>query len=28
MHGIENQTGKTLSGIDHLKQSITDILTT
>lgn len=28
MHGIDNQTGQTLSGIDHLKQSITDILTT
>jgi phage baseplate assembly protein W len=26
--GIHSTTGKALSGIDHLKQSITDILTT
>ncbi|MBU2714485.1 GPW/gp25 family protein, partial [Zooshikella sp. WH53] len=28
MQGINNNTGKSLSGIEHLKQSITDILTT
>lgn len=28
MNGINNTTGKSLSGIAHLKQSITDILTT
>lgn len=28
MNGINNTTGKVLSGIAHLKQSITDILTT
>lgn len=28
MNGIENTSGKHLSGIDHLRQSITDILTT
>ncbi|MBD3768115.1 MAG: GPW/gp25 family protein [Gammaproteobacteria bacterium] len=28
MLGINAQTGKPLSGIDHLRQSISDILTT
>lgn len=28
MHGINAHTGQELSGIDHLRQSITDILTT
>ncbi|CAG9297581.1 GPW/gp25 family protein [Celerinatantimonas diazotrophica] len=28
MQGMNRYTGKTLSGIDHLKQSIMDILTT
>ncbi|UDQ97809.1 GPW/gp25 family protein [Lentisphaerota bacterium WC36G] len=28
MNGINNATGKTLTGIDHLKQSIADILNT
>jgi len=28
MHGMNKHTGKRLSGIDHLKQSIIDILTT
>ncbi|MGI0120078.1 GPW/gp25 family protein [Zooshikella sp. RANM57] len=28
MHGIDSKTGQSLSGIKHLKQSITDILTT
>lgn len=28
MIGIDNQTGKALAGIEHLKQSIRDILTT
>lgn len=28
MNGTSAQTGKALSGIDHLRQSITDILTT
>jgi hypothetical protein len=28
MTGIDNKTGTALSGIDHLKQSIRDILTT
>jgi phage baseplate assembly protein W len=28
MHGIDAKTGKRLSGLDHLRQSITDILTT
>ena len=28
MDGMDRNTGKTLSGIDHLKQSIQDILTT
>jgi len=28
MQGMNAQTGKRLSGIDHLRQSITDILTT
>jgi len=28
MIGIDNQTGKALAGLDHLKQSIRDILTT
>lgn len=28
MHGMHQTTGKSLAGIEHLKQSITDILTT
>ena len=28
MNGMNSKTGKTLSGIDHLKQSVVDILTT
>lgn len=28
MNGMNASTGKTLSGIDHLKQSVVDILTT
>lgn len=28
MQGINNVTGKALSGVEHLQQSITDILTT
>lgn len=28
MNGTNSQTGKALGGIDHLRQSITDILTT
>lgn len=28
MIGVNNRTGKALGGLDHLKQSITDILTT
>ena len=28
MQGTNNTTGKSLSGLDHLRQSITDILTT
>ena len=28
MHGMNRHTGKSLSGIAHLRQSITDILTT
>ena len=28
MQGINNVTGKKLSGVEHLKQSVTDILTT
>lgn len=28
MTGVDRATGKTLSGVDHLKQSILDILTT
>ena len=28
MRGTNRQTGRSLSGVDHLKQSITDILTT
>jgi hypothetical protein len=28
MIGVNNRTGKALGGMDHLKQSITDILTT
>ena len=28
MNGINNNTGGLLSGVDHLRQSITDILTT
>lgn len=28
MRGMNSETGKTISGIEHLKQSIVDILTT
>ncbi len=28
MNGIDRKTGKSLSGIEHLKQSVNDILTT
>ena len=28
MRGMSSDTGKALSGLDHLKQSIRDILTT
>jgi uncharacterized protein len=28
MNGINSSTGKSLSGVDHLRQSISDILTT
>ncbi len=28
MRGVHNQTGKALEGLDHLRQSIRDILTT
>lgn len=28
MNGVNNRTGKRLSGADHLRQSVSDILTT